>query len=292
MHSKMTRGEKAFNVANIILLTLLCLTMLYPYVHSLAMSLSDRWDVTRGSVILIPKGFNLQSYDYIFSNSLFWNALGLTVLITVVGTAFSVLMTCLLAYPMANRHFKLRNFLMVMVVITMFFSGGLIPTFLLYKALGLIDNFLVFIIPQAISTWSLIILVSFFRQIPEEIEEAAQLDGASEFKTLFRVIVPMSLPSIATITLWYIVGYWNTFSTSIYYTTSPSLRTLQVVLYSIQQDAGRILDQGTHTASMASMTSDSLQAAWIMCVTVPILVVYPFLQKYFVQGVTVGALKG
>jgi len=292
MRYKLTRGEKTFAIVNIILLTLLGATMIYPYLHSLALSFSDKYEVTRGNVILIPKGVNVQSYNYIFSNSLFWSALHVTALITLAGTAFSVLMTCLLAYPLSNGKFKLRNFLMVMVVITMFFDGGLIPTFILYTQLKLVNNVLVYIIPNAISTWSLIILRNFFQQIPVEMEESAYMDGANELQILFRIIMPIAMPSIATITLWYIVGYWNTFSSSIYFTTSTSLRTLQVVLYGILNNAEQVTTSANVNILMQHMTPDSLKSAWIMCVTLPILAVYPFLQRYFVKGVIVGALKG
>lgn len=292
MNSRRTRGEKVFAVFNYTLLTLLCVMMVYPYLRSIAVSFSDKYEVVRGSVGIIPKGFNIDSYRYIFTNKLFWTALRITLIVTAVGTVFSVVMTCLFAYPLANKHFRLRNALTVIVVITMFFEGGLIPTFMLYKQLGLINNILVYILPASISTWSLIILRNFFQQIPVELEESAFMDGANELTILFRIIMPIALPSIATITLWYIVSYWNTFSSSIYYTTDRNLRTLQVVLRGILMDEEQITSQSNVNDAMRRMTPQSLKSAWIMCVTVPILAVYPFLQKYFVKGVIVGALKG
>lgn len=292
MGKRLTTGEKVFTVFNYLILTLLCAVMVYPYLHSIALSFSDKYEVVRGSVGIWPKQFNTDSYRYIFANKLFWTALRVTVTITAVGTLFSVLMTCLFAYPLASRHFRLRNVLTVIVIITMFFEGGLIPTFMLYKQLGLLNKIYVYIIPSCISTWSLIILRNFFQQIPVEMEESATIDGANDLDILFRIIIPIALPSIATITLWYVVSYWNTFSTSIYYTTDRNLRSLQVVLRGILMNEESITAQSNLTESMRRMTPEALKSAWIMCVTVPILVIYPFLQKYFVKGVIVGALKG
>jgi putative aldouronate transport system permease protein len=265
--------------------------MLYPFIHTIAMSISGPSPIKRGIVYFWPLVVQFTSYKYILDNKLFWTAFRLTAWITIVGTAYSLLMTCLLAYPLSKKDFLPRTPITLMVVFTMFFGGGLVPEYLLYRTLHLYDTFYVYIIPGAISTWSLLILRNFFIQIPEELEESALIDGANEWKILFKIIVPISLPALATITLWYAVGKWNTFDQSLYFTSSQHLRVLQLVLRNVIVDQENIA-QSLNSDILRALTSQSLKAAWIICTTVPIMVVYPFLQKHFVKGVIVGSLKG
>jgi len=291
----LTRGEKAFMCVNYFLLTLVCVVMLYPYLNAIAISFSDKNAVTLGKVSIWPIGFNTASYQYILKNPRFLGGVRVTLFTTIVGTFYSVFMTSLFAYPLSRNDFKLKTPLTLMVVVTMFFGGGLIPSYLLRRFLGLFDTIWVYIIPGGINTWSLIILRNFFQQLPVELEESAYIDGASDFTILIKIFVPISLPSIATITLWYLVGYWNVFAPSIYYTLKPELRTMQVVLRSVLMGSESIASSNVMLDSesiMRRMTSRSMEAAWIMATTVPILCVYPFLQKYFVKGVIVGSLKG
>jgi putative aldouronate transport system permease protein len=265
---------------------------LYPFLHTIAISFSGVSPINKGQVFVLPKEFHITSYTYIIKNKIFWDGAKVTLLITLAGTLYSVIMTCLLAYPLSKRDFRLKTPITMLVVFTMFFGGGLIPEYLLYRTLGLYNTIWVYLIPGAISTWSLLILRNFFMQIPAEIEESAFIDGASELTILFRIIIPISMPSIATITLWYAVGKWNTFDQSLFFTSSKEYRTLQVVLRNIIMDEERIAQRGINDDRLKALTSQSLKAAWIMCTTIPIMIVYPFLQKYFVKGVIVGSLKG
>lgn len=287
-----SRGEKRFNIINYTFMTLLCCFMIYPFIHTIAVSLSGPSPVKQGIVYLYPIDIQFNSYKYIIENSTFWSGFRVTLLITVVGTAYSLFMTCLLAYPLAKKDFFIKTPVTMLIVFTMFFSGGLIPSYLLYRILHLYDSFFAYIIPSAISAWSLLILRNFFMQIPEEIEESAHIDGSSDFNTMMRIIIPISMPAIATIALWYAVGKWNTFDTSLFFTKSEGLRTLQVVLRNIIKDEENLAMSGAQSIRMRSLTSNSLKAAWIMCTTLPIMLVYPFLQKHFVKGVIVGSLKG
>ncbi len=197
----------------------------------------------------------------------------------------------LFAYPLSKRYFRWKKPLTLMVIITMFFSGGLIPEYLLYRYLGLLDHFSVYIIPGAMSTWSLLILRNFFQQIPESIEDSARIDGANELTILLRIVIPMSMPILATITLWAAVGRWNTFSHSIFFTSSRAMRTLQVVLRSITLREGS--DNYIYISPRyAKASPESMSAVAIVMTTLPMLLFYPFLQRYFVRGIVLGSLKG
>lgn len=250
-----SRGERIFNGFNYALITLICFIMLYPFLHTIAVSFSGPSPIKKGLVYLLPLEVQVTSYKYIMRNIIFWRGFRLTALITVVGTAYCLLMTCLLAYPLSKKDFMLRTPLTLLIVVTMFFSGGLIPEYLLYKVLHLNNTFYVYIIPGAISTWSLLILRNFFMQIPVEIEDSAYMDGASEFSVLYKIIIPISLPAIATITLWYAVDKWNTFDQSLFFTSSEQMRTLQVVLKSIIMDQDGISQSSVNNDTLKALTS-------------------------------------
>jgi putative aldouronate transport system permease protein len=207
------------------------------------------------------------------------------------------LLTSIIAYPLSKKSFRLKKVMTMMIVATMFFQVGLIPEFLLYRTLGILDTVWVLTIPGCISTWSLLILRNFFMTIPDSIEESAFIDGANEIQIFFRIVIPMSMPVIATITLWYAVAEWNTFYQVIMFTNRQELNSLQVVLRSIVMDregvGSMMTDSQTNRANgNINMTPQSVKAVAIVLATLPIMLVYPFLQKYFVKGVIVGALKG
>jgi putative aldouronate transport system permease protein len=293
----MTKGEKAFQIFNYVFLLGFSLLTMYPFLNMLAISFSGRASVARGLVGLIPKEVQLRSYTYMLENEAYWKAFGFTVFLTLVFIVISVSFTCIIAYPISKKDFKLKNPMTVMIIITMFFSGGLIPEFLLYRSLGIYDTIWVLLIPGAVSTWSLLIVRNFFMGIPDSIEESALIDGANEFQILFRIVIPMSMALIATITLWYAVSEWNTFAQVIYFTDREELRSLQVVLRSIIRDSEGITGLSASTETNISqgnlaLTPQSVKAVAIVLTTLPIMLVYPFLQKYFVKGVIVGSLKG
>lgn len=293
----LSRGEKAFQICNYAFLSAFALLTMYPLLNLLAVSLSGPVPVRLGKVFLYPIDMQIRSYTYMLQQSIFWRAFRFTALITVIYLALAVFFTAIIAYPISKKDFKLKNPVTVMIVITMFFQGGMIPEFILNKALGLYDTMWVLIIPGAISTWSLLILRNFFMTIPDSIEESALIDGANEMQILIRIIIPISLPIMATITLWYAVSEWNSFYQCIIFTVKPELRTLQVALRSLllgdEQLSGLLSDTQTNRdRNNLLMTPQSVKAVAIILATVPILLVYPFLQKYFVKGIMVGSLKG
>lgn len=293
----MSKGESAFQLINYLFLSVFSLLTLYPFLNMVAVSFSSASPVRLGKVFFYPIDFQIRSYTYMLSHSMFWRAFGFTALLTAVYIVISVLFTSIIAYPISKKDFKLKKAITVMIVITMFFQGGLIPEFILNKALGLYDTMWVLIIPGAVSTWSLLILRNFFMTIPDSIEESALIDGANELQILLRIVIPISLPIMATITLWYAVSEWNTFYQCIIFTTKSELRTLQVILRSLlmgdEQLNGLLSDTQTNRDRQnLLMTPQSVKAVAIVLTTLPIMFVYPFLQKYFVKGIIVGSLKG
>jgi len=250
--------------------------------------------IRRGSFILIPERISFAAYEAMLGKgSALYNAYGITILRTAVGTFFNLLMTSMMAYGLSNRGLPGRNAVITMVFITMLIEGGLIPTYLLIKGLHLLDTFWVMVVPGLISAWNLIIMRNFFMQIPEVLQESATIDGATPLGILVKVVLPLSMPTIATIGLFYAVGHWNAWFDATIYINNMSLQPLQVMLRQIVLTASPDELKLMVTPGFADRpTPQSLKAAAIMLTTVPILFVYPFLQKHFVKGVMVGSIKG
>ncbi|MFC0216298.1 carbohydrate ABC transporter permease [Paenibacillus chartarius] len=269
-------------------LLLLCVTTLYPFLNILFVSLSDMKDVVRnGGVLLYPTSFHLDSYLYVLRYSGLLDAYKVTIFITLVGTLINLVFTSLGAYVLSIRDLPGRNALMLIVLIAMLFNGGLIPTYLVIRSLHLVNTVWALILPFAINTWLLILMRNFFQGIPASLRESARIDGCSELGILTRIILPLSLPIVATLALFYGVAHWNEYTNVIIYINDPKLSTLQLVLrkmytFSIDQLDGDSLPPPVET----------IRAATVMMATLPIVIVYPFLQKYFVQGVMVGSVKG
>ena len=290
-------GQKKWGIGQVILaicVLLLVSTCVFPFLNVIAISLSSKSAILRGDVNFIPKEFTYLAYDVIFKDQSMIQSLFFTVELTVIYTAMAMMLTILLAYPLSRERLKGKRFFTLMVMFTMYFSGGLIPTYLNIRNLGMIDTIWALILPGVISTYNVVIMKSFFLGLPRELEEAATIDGANDFQVLFRIILPLSLPSIATLSLFYAVGKWNSFSDALYYINSRSLQPLQLKLYylikgitsvEISMVEGNAADAGRNVA-------ESIESASIIFATLPILVVYPFIQKYFVQGATIGAVKG
>lgn len=287
---RLTKGEKTFQVFNNIFLIVLSFTMLFPFMHILARSLSSEVYVLSKEVILWPKGLQFGAYNYIFESQQFSRSLFNSLFITVVGSALSILMTVISAYPLSRKYFPAKGPIMLLYVITMFFSGGVIPMYLTMKNLNLLNKIWVLILPGAISPFNLILMKNFFMSIPDSIEESAKIDGCRQIRILFQIFVPLSMPAIATVLLFYSVGFWNDFFHALMYITSRKLIPLQVYLREI------VIDEGSASLvdieSLMHTAPESVRAATIIAATLPILLVYPFLQKYFVKGVMVGAVKG
>ncbi|MDF2922227.1 MAG: YtcP3 [Paenibacillaceae bacterium] len=287
-----TRGEKIFNGFNIALMIFLCALMIYPMLFVLGRSFMLEVERAANPLRIFPRIWDLEAYKFIFREAVtIKSSYFITISRTVVGTACNILFTSVLAYVLSKRSYPLRNMITTLVLFTMWFGGGLIPTFLLYKSLGLVNNFWVYILPGLISPWNLLLLRNFFMQIPDSLEEAAKIDGASELTIFFRIIIPLSMAAIATISLFYAVSHWNSWFDSLIFINDKKMWTLQLLLREIIRNAN--MSDLMDTDSITSLPpTESVKMATVVVATLPILMVYPFLQKYFVKGVMVGSLKG
>jgi putative aldouronate transport system permease protein len=287
---KVSLGDRAFDIFNGALLLGLVFVTLYPFYYVLMASLSEPSQMLRHSgLLLAPQGFSLEAYSRVFENEYLRNSYRNTLFYVVFGTALNMFLTCLGAYALSKHDLVGRTQITLFIVITMFFSGGLIPNFLLVQNLGLLNNPLAVILPTAINTWNLLILRTAFTAIPSSLEESARLDGANDLTILFRIYIPLSLPTIAVLILFYAVGHWNSWFSALLYLNDQNLHPLQLVLRQVLID-GSIegLSAGGDEAEPIAVT---LRYASIIASILPILMVYPFLQRYFVQGVLVGGVK-
>ena len=283
-----------YQIALVAVILLVVLTCVLPFMNVIAISFSSKSAILRGDVTFWPVEFTTMAYDAIFSDSSLMVALGYTIQITVIYTAIAMVLTILMAYPLTKGRLRGRKFFNLLALFTMYFSGGTIPLYLNVKELGLLDTMWSLILPGALSTYNMIILKSFFASLPQELEEAATIDGANDFQILLKVYLPLSMASLATLTLFYAVGKWNSFADAKYYITSRALQPLQLKLYNIikgSQSVDVAAMEGSSTSAQTSI-SESIRSATIIFSTLPILVVYPFVQRYFVSGVTIGAVKG
>lgn len=292
MKIKRTAGEISFDIANTVFMLVLIATTLYPFAYVLFASLSDAVELMRHrGIMFAPQGFSLEAYKTVLTNASIISGYQNTIYYVVVGSAFNLLMTSLGAYVLSRRNVMLKKPMMVMIMITMFFGGGLIPTYLLINDLGLYNTRAALIIPAAINTWNLIVMRTSFQAVPYSLEESARIDGANDFTILFRIILPLSLPVLAVMTLFYAVGHWNSYFSALIYLTDASKFPLQLVLREVLL-TNNMEDLLTGVTSDARhQVSQTIKYATIMVATVPILVLYPFLQKYFVKGVMIGSLK-
>ncbi|MBR3904114.1 MAG: carbohydrate ABC transporter permease [Clostridia bacterium] len=267
---------------------------LLPFINVIAVSFSSKSAILRGDVGFWPVEFTSMAYEAIFSDKSMMHSLWYTVLITVLYTALAMVLTILMAYPLTKKRLKGRKLFNLLALFTMYFSGGTIPIYLNIKELGMLNTMWSLIIPGALSTYNMIIMKSFFASLPDSLEEAATIDGANDFQILTQIYLPLSLASIATLTLFYAVGKWNSFQDALYYITDRNLQPLQLKLYNLIKGAQSVdvtmMEGGAST--VATNISESIESATIIFATLPILVVYPFVQRYFVSGVTIGAIKG
>ncbi len=285
---KITVGKSV----NYILLTLLAFVCLYPFLNVIAYSLSGYNAVLSGKVTFYPIDFNLDAYKQILGKTQIWNSMNTTILVTLMGTALSLVLTIFASYGLSRDDLPGRKALTGLILFTMYVGGGMIPTFMVVKGVGLFDTLGALFVPQAINVFNFIVMRTFFKNLPESLEEAARIDGASYLQVLVKIVLPLSLPIIATIGLFYAVGYWNTYFDALLYIQDPDKYTLQLRLRSLLfgeelNNSGASLE-GVGTQVM----SKSLKMATVAVSTIPILVVYPWLQKYFVKGVMIGSVKG
>ena len=293
MAMRQKAGDKIFHAANYTLLTALALTTLYPFWWILAASFSDPTEVIKGAVVLWPRQFTTLAYEIILKYRTLWTAYGNTIFYVVVGTAVNVVVTYLAAYPLSRSRFTGRGVITFIIVFTMYFGGGLIPSFLLVRGLGLLNTRAAMILPGAVGAWNLIMTRTYLQaNIPDELVESAQIDGANDLTILFRLAMPLSLPVLAVIALFYAVGHWNNFFSALIYLRDRDLMPLQVILRQIVI-ASQMAEVFTGMqAEERALIQHTIKYATVMVATGPILLLYPFLQKYFVKGIMIGALKG
>lgn len=285
------KGEvDAIRVISYIVMTLFAIMCLFPFYYILVVSISDPQYVREGQIILWPRGFSLEAFKVTFQHARFYSSFRISVIRTLVGTALGITLSSSLAYAVSRKYLRGRKFFMIFIVFTMLFNGGIIPTYLVVRYTDLIDTTWALIIPNMINTFNVIVLVNFFRSIPDEIEESAKIDGANDLVIFYRLMIPVAMPAIATITLFISVYHWNSLMDGILYINTPSKKPLQVYLNDIVA-AGQT-DDLFGDASARWLPTLSLKTATIFASTLPILVVYPFLQKYFVKGIMVGSVKG
>ncbi len=289
--TKRTKGDLVLDTAVYFFLILLGVIMLLPLINVLSKAISAEWAITSGKVGILPVGFQLDTMKEVISSSTFIRAFGVSVGVTVVGTVISILMTALTAYPLSKRLPGIP-FIMVLFIFTMLFSGGLIPNYLLMRQLHLINNLWVLILPGMISVFNLLVIKSYYESLPEALEESARIDGAKTYTILFRIILPLSMPVIATIALFYAVGFWNDYFGPMIYINDTALKTLQLYLQDVVMDASAANAVNKSVDDLMNMSPEGIRAATVVASTVPILFVYPFLQKYFIKGVLIGSVKG
>ncbi len=293
-HDKSLRFFKTFNI---IILILLCLTIILPFLNILALSFNEGTDAQRGGINFFPREFSFENYLEVFKQSSIINAFGISLFRTVVGTIISVFLTAMAAYALKTKTLPGRKIITFIIFFTMLFSGGIVPYYLVLTDLKLTNTIWVYIIPSLYSVWNILIMRTFFQQIPDSIEEAARIDGCSEFQIFLRIILPMSKPVIATIGLFNAVGHWNDWFSGSFYVRNPELKPLATLLQEMltkQQAMADALLRNSGAYAMLekiTVTGDSLKMATIILVVAPIIMIYPFIQKYFVKGVNIGSVK-
>ena len=273
-------------------LLLLGLSTLLPLINTLAVSLSNKAAVSGGMVSLLPVGFNLNAYAYITQDASFWRAFLVSIERVILGGALNFFLAVLTAFPLSRdvKEFRIRNILMWMFVFGMILNVGLVPWFLTINQYNLIDTIWALVLPTALPIWNVVILMNYFRSIPKELDEAARIDGANPWQIMWRIYVPTSLPAIATITLFSIVGHWNSFFDGLILMNDPNNYPLQTYIQQLVI-AERSISSSTQAQLLAKLSNNTLNAAKLFIAMVPILLVYPMLQRYFIRGITLGAVK-
>ncbi|CAM3724146.1 MULTISPECIES: carbohydrate ABC transporter permease [Paenibacillus] len=284
------RNISLFGIVNTIILTCLAIITVYPVIYITAVSLSATSEVVQGNVTLFPKGFNLDAYAQVLNDDRVPRAYLNTIMYTALGTAINLLLTAVAAYPLARKNFFGRKFFLLAIIITMFLNPGIIPNYLIVSELGLLNSVWALVLPNAIWTFELLILKSFYENMSESLREAAVVDGASEYRILFQIVIPLSKPALASIGLFYFMGHWNSFFIPMIYLNDSVLYPLQVVL----RDMLIFSENGSNPSLVdaAALAPQAMKNATIVLSMIPVLLIYPFAQKYFAKGVMLGSEKG
>ncbi len=292
---KQSPGSIAFDILNVTFMCIFAFVMIYPFWNQFIISLNEGSDTVRGGLYFLPRKVTLENYVYVFKRSNILKGAVISVLRVIVGTGTSLLCTGMLAYVVTVKQFLGRKFMRIIYIVTMYFGGGLIPTYLLFMSLGLTETFAVYWIPGLFSAYSMLLIASYMQNISESLPESARIDGATETRIFFKIMVPLCIPVFAALAVMTAVSHWNSWFDVMIYNSSGKWDTLQVYLRKIlleaDQAAKLLADQKKYEA-MRNLTPTSVRAATTMIVTLPILFVYPFFQKYFVGGITIGAVKG
>ena len=292
---KQTVGDFIFNITNIFVMALIAFSTIYPFWYVLVISFNSGIDTLKGGVYFFPRVWTLENYYVVFKQKEILQGFQISILRTIIGTIVSVFFTAMVAYAISKKELYMRKLYVTLGTITMYFGGGLIPTFILIsKWLGMGNKFIVYIIPPMFSFWGVVIFQGFFREIPSSLEESAKIDGANELYIFYKIVIPIAKPALATMALFSGVGHWNSWFDNYLYVTSPKLQTLSLYLYkTVNQFSVRGKSEfESFLGSSVSVTQLSVQCATIFVAIFPIIMIYPFLQKYFVKGIMIGSVKG
>ena len=293
---RQSRGEKVFGAANIMFMLFMLVIFLYPLLNMFSISVSNQYAILRAEVSFFPIGFETTSYKLIFANQDIWRSIGNSLFVALAGCALSLLLTCVAAYPLAFGDFYGKKLFNILILFTMWFNGGIIPTFLTIRQLGLHDTLWSLIVNSMLVAYNVVIVRSYFQSIPQSVVESARIDGANDYLILFKLIIPLSKPVLATVALWVIVGHWNDYLNSLLFLSSRHNYTLQLVLKELVLNA----EASIHNISMSSDSSTSGAAALgqqmrngvLVVSMIPMIILYPFVQRYFISGVMLGSVKG
>lgn len=292
---KHTKGEKIFQAVNVVFMLLLCVIMIFPYLNQLAISLNDGMDAMMGGIGIWPRKFTWANYQAVFSSKSMLTGAYISVSKVLLGTLLGLAVLFTSAYGITRSNLPYRRGLTLFLMIPAYVSAGVIPTYITYRYLGLINNYLVYILPGCFSFYNMVILRSFLQELPVSIEESAKLDGANDIQIMYKIALPLSKPVMATIALWLSVGLWNGWMDTLLYITDRSLYTLTYIMMQLIKEsslAQQMAQEAGNVSEASKPTPDTVKAATLIVTTLPIIMVYPFLQKYFIKGVTLGAVKG
>ncbi|MDI9506711.1 MAG: carbohydrate ABC transporter permease [Bacillota bacterium] len=291
-------SEKVSHAIAVVVLVLLALMAILPCLHVISKSISHGTRVTAGEVLFWPVGVQFETIDYVLNKTAFWNSLKNSLIVTSLGTVIAMFTTITTAYPLSKPSFKGRKLFTLLYVISMVFFGGIVPAYMVVRTIGILDTYWACILPFAIVQFNMFIVKNYFEGLPESVEESAMIDGAGDVRTLWSIVVPMSMPVIATVSLLYAITYWNNYFHAMMYTNSSDMRTIQLYLYDIinnGQAFAENLYSGWNTggaAISANVTTEGMVAAAVTMSMVPIVAFYPFVQRFMIQGITVGSVKG
>jgi putative aldouronate transport system permease protein len=293
--TRKSKEDKVFDIINFFLVAIILLLVVYPLYFIVIASISDPNMIYEGKVWLLPKELTLEGYQRIFGDSKIWLGYKNSIIYTVVGTIVNVSFTLMAAYALSRKDLYGRNVIMFLFLMTMFFSGGLIPTYLVVKNLGLLNTMWALILPKAVAVWNVIVAKTFFESsIPTELLEAARIDGCSDVKFFWKIVLPLSKPIVAVMVLFYAVGHWNSYFDALIYLNNENLYPLQLILRNIliQNQASTMMISDLDSLAAKQRVSELIKYGVIIVASIPLLIVYPFVQKYFVKGVMIGGIKG